>query len=155
MSGNAFWDMLDTARSSSECEFDEASLDSDVDMSSLDALTTTSSEQSDPLLFAGSNINSRDFDVSFMSLAQRHNLTYAYQDDILKLFAYALLHPNYVPSSSYGMRTKFVKFKTETMVLCYCGYCLSPLTEGSPCCSEAVQDHAVFIKLSLAKQLQE
>ena len=160
-SGDAFLDMLDAAGSSSERDFDEASSDSgsethsDVDMSSLDALTTPSSEQSDPLLFAGSSINSRGFDVSFMSLAQRHNLTYACQDDILKLFAYALPHPNYVPSSSYGMRTKFVKFKTETMLLFYCGYCLSPLTEGSPCCSEAVQDRAVFIKLSLAKQLQE
>ena len=133
-SGDAFLDMLDTAGSSSECDFDEASSDSgsethsDVDMSSLDALTAPSSEQSDPLLFAGSSINLHDFDVSFMSLAQRHNLTYACQDDILKLFAYALPQPNYVPSSSYGMRTKFVKFKT--MLLSYCGYCLSPLTEG-------------------------
>ena len=42
-------------------------------------------------LFPQADISTEAFEVAFMSLVQRHNLTYACQSDILKLFR--LLHP--------------------------------------------------------------
>lgn len=144
------------------CLHSESEFPSDIDLSSDErpsASAPSQQQRSDPFLFAGSNIRSNDFDVSFMALSERHHLTYACQEDILKLMSYTIPHPNRVPSSAYALRTKFIRFKKETSVYHFCGDCLHPLTVGSTCsntdCSQRVQHPAIFIQVPLASQLQE
>lgn len=76
---------------SSSSDFDIDSLSGDInareEVSQSATLTQTP-------LFPGSRISSADFNIAFMSLAQRHNLTYSSQTDILKFLSIILPSPN-------------------------------------------------------------
>ena len=111
-------------------------------------------------LFPQADINTEGFEVAFMSLVQRHNLTYACQSDLLKLFSIALPSPSAVPSSSYMLLTKFIDYGKDTVSRHYCGSCMSALLPGLPCgsshCSNEVgTNRGVFVQVSLALQLKE
>ena len=60
-------------------------------------------------LFPGSDLESKDFITSFMCLAQRHNLTYTCQADMLKLLKMVLPPPNEVPSSAHTLITQLLE----------------------------------------------
>ena len=110
-------------------------------------------------LFPQSHISSVDFNIAFMSLVQRHNLTYSSQTDILRLVSMVLPTPNTVPSSSGVLITKFANFNREAIVQHYCGSCTSIIDTGSSCtrplCSRVQERHAVFIRIPLTAQLTE
>ena len=110
-------------------------------------------------LLPGSSVGCHEFDVALMSLCQRHNLTYACQDDIVKLMSTTYPSPNQVPHSSYLLRKMFVNFKEECSVTHFCGNCLSLLLPGATCsdsaCSRSIEPDAVYIQLSLKKQLEK
>ena len=110
-------------------------------------------------LFGDSQLNAHHFGVLFLSLAQRHNLTVASQNDILKFLHLTLPNPNRVPSSCYTVRTQFLTYNKETVVQHYCGNCLDVLALGSTCakegCIHAMEPKAVFVQLQLHSQLKE
>ena len=74
-------------------------------------------------LYPSSCITEGDFNTIFLSLVQRHNLTYASQSDILKLFSMLLPSPGRIPSSSHVLIGKFVNFAEDTIVQHFCGAC--------------------------------
>ncbi len=153
------WQSSDSGTSSSEN-------DSESDSSLYTLLTSTDDETCPstahideyPSLYVNSTVNSRHFQVSFMSLAQRHNLTYSSQNDILKLMNALLPTPNTVPSF-HTLRASLVDFKRETVVHHYCGNCMDVLTQGNQCpkegCMRAMEAGATFVEIPLADQLKE
>lgn len=110
-------------------------------------------------LFPGSSIAANELDVALMLLCQRHNLTYACQDDILKLMSITHPTPNKIPRSSHLLMKQFVNFKEECFVHRFCGNCLESLPSSSLCtnsgCSGMFSPDAVFLQLSLTRQLKE
>ena len=59
-----------------------------------------SNDSTDDPLYPGSCITDHSFNTVFMSIVQRHNLTYASQSDLLKFFSLTLPSPSKVPPSS-------------------------------------------------------
>ena len=110
-------------------------------------------------LFPGSRIPSTHFDTVFMCFVQRHNLTYACQGDLLRLFSMVLPSPNTVPSSSFTFTRQFTDFKKEVLIQRFCGCCLSELNHGSSCgrqqCRTSQERQAVFIRIPLGIQLRD
>ena len=110
-------------------------------------------------LFPESRVTTDEFNVAFMSVLQRHNLTYASQTDILKLLSIVLPAPSHVPSSAQTLTSKFVNYKNEVIVQHFCGSCCGPLQSSVPClkpeCVEAHQQRTVFVRIPLSVQLQE
>ena len=109
-------------------------------------------------LYPDSCITEDGFNTVFLSLVQRHNLTYASQSDILKLFSILLPSPSKVPSS-HVLISKFVNFKEDTIVQHFCGSCAQPIESGTTCdqqhCIRAQLPHAVFVRIPLHMQLKE
>ncbi len=112
-----------------------------------------------PPLFQESRVSVYDFNVAFMMVAQRHNLTYASQSDLLKLTSMIIPVPNLVPSSSSVLRSKFVKYKEDTIVHHYCGHCTVPLMPGQKCakqeCIDTMEPTSTFVELPLDLQIKE
>ena len=110
-------------------------------------------------LFPQAHISTEEFEVAFISLVQRHNLTYATQSDPLKLFSIVLPFPSKVPSSSYVLISKFIDYRKDTDTQHYCSSCMSVLQPGLSCvsshCSNKGGICAVFVRVSLAMQLKE
>ena len=111
-------------------------------------------------LFPQANVTTDGFEVAFMSLVQRHNLTYACQSDLLTLFSIVLPSPSMVPSSSHMLISKFINYGKDTVTKRYCGSCLSVLQPGTPCATSQCSNQggmpgAVFVRVSLAMQLKE
>lgn len=110
-------------------------------------------------LFPQSRVTTGDFNLAFMSLIQRHNLTYASQTDILRLLSIVLPSPSNIPSSARMLTNKFVGYKSDTVIRHFCGCCTCPLDSGSSCtkqrCIQAQQQHAVFVQVPLSMQLKE
>ena len=63
-------------------------------------------------LFSGSNV----YSIALLSIMNKHSLTYAAADDILKLFAFCLPSPNYIPQSRHLL------VKNDTILQRCCGY---------------------------------
>ena len=78
-------------------------------------------------LYPDSCITEDGFNTVFLSLVQRHNLTYASQSDVLKLFSILLPSPSKVPSS-HVLISKFVNFEEDTIVQHFCGSCAQLLS---------------------------
>lgn len=109
-------------------------------------------------LFPCSPVATREFNVGFMMLCQRHNLPYVCQDDILKLMSITHPTPNKVPRSSHLLLKQFVNFKEECSLQHFCGNCLSPIVQGSSCLNlncTVKSPNAVFIHVPLIQQLAE
>ena len=114
----------------------------------------------DAYLFPESRISSSDFNIAFMSLVHRHNLTYSSQTDILRLLSMVLPTPNTTPSSASALLSKFADFKTEAVVQKFCDCCTSLLDADSsscvkPSCVSVRAQHAVFVRVPLAMQLKD
>jgi hypothetical protein len=140
-------------RSSSESYFlSDLSLDADDEQSSF--LSSTGVP-----LYGDSCISSSAFNVAFLSLVQRHNLTYSSHSDILRLVSIVLPAPNAVPSSSNALIKEFSNFGTETSVQRFCGCCTSLLSPGSFCtgqvCLRSREQSAVFVRVPLTAQISE
>ena len=131
---------------------------SDYDLELRESVNNQSSELSVPL-FPESRICSFDFSVTFSLLAQRHNLTYSSQTDLLKLISLILPTLNVLPLSSTSLINKIVNFKDETVIQHFCGSCMCRLGPGSFCaissCKRAQEQRAVFIRIPLTKQLAD
>ena len=110
-------------------------------------------------LFPQAHVSAEEFEVAFMSLVQRHNLTYASQSDLLRLFSIVLPPPNMVPSSSHVLVGKFINYEKDVVTSYYCGSCLSVMQKDTACvnsqCSNKGAQRAVFVRISLAMQLKE
>ena len=110
-------------------------------------------------LFPESRVTSEEFRLAFLSLTQRHNLTYASQTDILKLLTIVLPAPSDMPSSASMLTSKLVRYKTETKIQRFCGCCTCPLDPGFTCekrqCIRAQEQQAVFVQIPLSSQLRE
>ena len=108
-------------------------------------------------LFPQSHISSSDFNIAFLSLVKRHNLTYSCQTDMLRCLSIILPTPNFVPSSSNCLITKFVNFKMEAKVQHFCGCCTPPINPGASCANSACvgshEPRAVFVRVPLSTQL--
>ena len=134
------------------CDFDPTqSSDFEPDMS-------VSHSQHKPALFKDSLLSANAFDVAFMSVAQRHNLTYASQSDILKLISLVAPVPNHVPSSAQTLRKKFVSYGKETIVHHFCGHCSDALVQGLTCtkqaCISAMVPVSTLVEVPLDMQLK-
>ena len=143
-------------------EFEDSSLDScgsevsfsehGDDVSPLQAPSCSGGQ-----LYLDSQIGVHEFHVAFMSLCQRHNLTYASQSDILKLMSMVIPTPNKVLSSAHSLKNKFVRYEAETIVRRFCGHCMEPL-QGSHCakpeCTRVMAPCATFVQLPLDLQLK-
>lgn len=110
-------------------------------------------------LYEGSAITIHQFDVSLSLIAQRHNLTYACQTDILRFISVLLPPPNSVRSTARSLNKKFVHYNEQTRIHRCCGVCMHHLAVGercsqSECLSQNVAD-ATFVEVPLDKQLQE
>lgn len=110
-------------------------------------------------LFPQAHVLTEGFEVAFMSLVQRHNLTYVSQSDLLRLFSIVLPPPNMVPPSSHVLIGKFINYKKDAITSYCCGSCLSVIQKDTPCvnsqCSNKGAQRAVFVRISLAMQLKE
>ena len=101
-------------------------------------------------LFPESRVTSEEFRLAFLSLTQRHNLTYASQTDILKLLTIVLPAPSDVPSSASMLTSKLVRYKTETKIQRFCGCCTCPLDPGFHVRNGSASEHRSS-KLCLCK----
>ena len=112
-----------------------------------------------PPLFPGSLIPSSHFNIVFMSLVQRHNLTYACETDILQLLSMILPIPNNIPSSSSTFTHQFADLKSDVIIQHFCGCCSTPLDQESSCsrpnCTMFRGRQSVFIRIPLASQIIE
>ena len=108
-------------------------------------------------LFQESAVGSDDFNTAFLSLAQRHNLTYSSQGDILKLLSIVLPSPSNIPSSAHVLYKKYSNYKEDTILQHFCDGCMCPLEPGSSCkqqkCAKA--SRGVFVRIPLSMQLKE
>ena len=115
-----------------------------------------SNDSTDDPLYPGSCITDHSFNTVFMSIVQRHNLTYASQSDLLKFFSLTLPSPSKVPPVLNG---KFVNFKEDAIVQHFCGSCTRPISSGSSCereqCIRAKLPRAMFVQVPLQMQLRE
>lgn len=106
-----------------------------------------------------SSITDHSFNAVFLSLVQRHNLTYACQSDLLKLFTILLPSPSRIPSSSHTLISKYIDFKNDVIVQHLCGSCTCPIESGSSRdqqqCIQAQMARAVLVRVSLRMQLRE
>ena len=118
-----------------------------------------SQQQDSSPLFPQAHVSAEGFEIAFMSLVQRHNLTYASQSDLLRLFSIVLPPPNMVPSSSHVLVGKFINYEKDAITSYYCGSCLSVMQNSTPCvnsqCSNKGAQRAVFVRISLTMQLKE
>ena len=114
--------------------------------------------QGDPL-FPGSIVSSAHFNIAFMSLVQRHNLTYSCETDLLQLLSMVLPSPNKVPSSSSNIIGRFANLKNDGIIQHFCGVCSTPLDSGLLCtrphCTSSQSRPSVFIRIPVAAQLME
>ena len=144
----------------SDDAFSDASLDdhSDAEVALVPSVVPRTLPLEDAL-FPCSPISTHEFDVGFMMLCQRHNSTYACQNDLLKLLSITYPVPNQIRPSSHMLLKQFVNFKEECSLQYFCGNCLSPILQGSPCvnpsCSVKSEPNAVFIHVPLVQQLME
>ena len=110
-------------------------------------------------LYPDSCITDDGFNTIFLSLVQRHNLTYTSQCDILKFFSILLPSPSRVPSSSRVLISKYINFKEDAIVRYFCGFCMHPIESGSSCdqqqCIRAQLPRAVFVRIPLRMQVRE
>lgn len=139
---------------SSKCDFSDQSSDDLSDLSDVDDEDSMVPQElrSQSALFPSSPVDV--FATGVMLLCQRHNLTYACQNDILKLMSMTHPTPNTVPHSSHLLLKQFVNLKDECSIQHFCGTCLShtPCTNAS--CSSSEPD-AIFIRVPLVQQLKE
>ena len=141
---------------SSEDDFSEDSSDGMISVSAIRSITTDTRSEGTPL-FQGSASKSEDFNTAFLSLAQRHNLTYSSQGDILKLLSIVLPSPSNIPSSAHVLYKKFTNYKDDTVLQHFCDNCTCPLEPASSCkqqeCAKA--SRGVFVRIPLSMQLKE
>ena len=111
------------------------------------------------LVYPGSSIASSDCNVALIHLFQRHNLTYACQNDIMQFLTVLLPAPSNLPRSSYSMTKMFSDLKKECHIDHFCGSCMSPRPRGQPCskeeCSRESEPDAILYRLPLADQIRE
>ena len=88
--------------------------------------------------------------MAFMTFVQRHNLNYACQPDLLKLFSIILPSPSSVSSSSYMLTNNFFKYEEDVVTQHYCGSCMSLLRQSTN--PQKGLQRAVFVR---SKQLEE
>ena len=138
---------------SSEGDFSKDDCSSNEDMIAVRSVATGTHGP----LFQDSAVQSDDFNTAFLSLAQRHNLTYSSQGDILKLLSIVLPSPSYIPSSAHVLYKKYSNYKEDTVVQHFCDNCTCPLEPGSSCkqqkCAKA--SRGVFVRIPLRMQLKE
>ena len=105
-------------------------------------------------------INTGDFHVLLMPAFQQHNLTCSCQDDLLRILS-VLPFPAKIPSLSYVLRNKFIKFNDQCSVhyFCSCCSCSLPLSTTQcvtvECIDSPHQPVSQYIHLSLSTQLQQ
>ena len=100
----------------SEDDFSDYSSDTMISVSEQSSVTTGTQSEGSPL-FPESVIRSEDFNTAFLSLVQRHNLTYSSQSDILKLLSIVLpSSPSNIPSSAHVLYKKFTNYKDDTIL---------------------------------------
>ena len=151
----------DQSSSDDGSDFDDTTYFSDVSSISCDDDSTDDVLESQDPLYPDSLIDTSDFQVLLMSAFQQHNLTYSCQDDLLKILSVVLPSPAKVPSSSYVLRNKFVKFNDQCSVHYFCSGCLCSLPSSTAQCVTAGcidsphQPVSQYIHLSLSTQLQE
>ncbi len=116
-------------------------------------------KQSSTPLYVGSAITAHQFDVAVASIAQRHNLTYACQTDILRFMSAVLPAPNSGSTSARSLTRKFVRYGEQARLHRCCGVCMRRLPEGEKCaqadCLSQGEPDATFAEVPLDKQLQE
>lgn len=109
-------------------------------------------------LFPGSHIPSTHFSISLMSFVQRHNLTYACENDLLHLLSIILPSPSNIPSSASSFRSHFVNL-SDVVTQRFCGSCSSLLDPHSSCttpsCVASQAQQSVFWRIPLGVQLVE
>ena len=74
-------------------------------------------------LYPEAQLSTKEFDVAFMSLVQRHNLTYSSQTDVLKLFSIVLPSPSIIPTSSVNFLTMEMMLLLNITVVLVCLCC--------------------------------
>lgn len=145
--------------SDSDTESDYVNDSQSSESEEIAALNETMPTHPSSSLYEGSDITTHQFDVSLSLVAQRHNLTYACQTDILRLISIILPPPNSVRSTARSLVRKFVQYHEQTRLHRCCGVCMRRLAAGercsqSECLTENVPD-AMFVEVPLDKQLQE
>ena len=134
--------------------------DSGSENECFDYIPSSSIDSTGVPLYPDSSITGNGFNTLFLSLVQRHNLTYASQSDLLKFFSILLPSPSRVPCSSHMLISKFVNFKEDTIVQHFCGFCTHPIKSGSSSCEqqqciEARLPRAMFVRIPLCMQLRK
>lgn len=151
-------DMGEDCDSMSASLSDESLTDTDLSESECATAEPKTFDSSVPL-YPESSITDVDFNTVFLSFAQRHNLTYSSQSDLLKLLSLLLPSPSRIPSSSSVLIGKYVNLKEDAIIQHYCGVCSNPIDCGSSCgqqqCAKAQLPRAVFIRVPLSMQLKE
>ena len=166
------FDHMNSAEDSTSSDSDTSSISNSSSLSSLTdsesdstGVSTTASSDEEPFcelppqlpLFPQAKLTCHSFNVSLMSLVQRHNLTYACQADILQLCSVILPTPNTVPSSALTLRRQFMNFGEATITHHFCGSCIEQLQHSSRCdkqdCISSMVPSSTFIEIPLDKQL--
>ena len=151
--------LLDNYSSDSGTLFPELDLQSDLyDAASRSTISRPTQERSKSL-YTESVVTEHQFNVVVASFAQRHNLTYECQTDMLRLMSAILPQPNCAMSTAKTLTRKFVHYEEQCIVHQCCGVCMCLLPKGVKCprseCALQNAPDALFVEVSLEKQLQE
>ena len=110
---------VDLGSESSDPDFSEL----DVDVNLITALQSNSEAITSEALYDGSLVTTRQFHVTMASFAQRHNLSYTCQTDILKFVANTLTAPNTITSTARSLVRMFVQYEQQSVIHQCCGVC--------------------------------
>lgn len=155
-SANDDTDTIDDSEDDVLSDAGSLSSDNGLEISPLDDSSMTSCP-----LFSGSLVDANQFEVTLMSLIQKHNLTYSCQDGIIKMLSVILPSPSKIPSSSYILRGKFVNLHEQCMVYYLCSHCFIPLSSSTTRCNSAgcvtlpQQSPSQYIHISFSRQLKD
>ena len=127
----------------SEDDFSEGSSDEDMTSVSDRGSIATGTQSEGTPLFQESSVKSEDFNTAFLSLVQRHNLTYSSQGDILKLLSIVLPSPSNIPSSAHVLYKKFTNYKDDTVVQHFCDNCTSQALHANS--RNVLKHHVLFL----------
>lgn len=108
---------------------------------------------------SGSELSNKDCSVILLSIMNKHSLTYAAMDDILKLFSNSLPTSNFFPKTLHLLMKDYVDYEKDTIIHRCCGYCSQLLPSGSSSCFRVeCRKHnlpdATFVEVCLDQQIK-
>lgn len=128
----------------------------------MDGLNVTPSMDMGPLLYESASLTKKESIVLIMAFANRHKLTGAATNDLLKLVSLHCPTPNHCCCSLYLLRKKFQLPPNQLQFHYYCPSCFVPLDDQelelcyNPFCKQPLPHNAdnFFLTLSVENQLR-